>query len=130
MTTLRISPHQYFEVNGQICPVNTVGDGYAVASGTEILPGIADVRIRVMGFIAQSQSAADSSAVRFRNGAAGAYFGSLFVINGNTTPGYQPFMLPIFEGGYFETDTGISLNADVSVQNVFLTVFYIRYRPQ
>lgn len=121
---LVIDPYRVYEINGQVCPVQSVYKGVTVATNQTVIAAITGKRIRVMGVYAVA-SGAGNPTVGLLDGSGGT------VRWATTLPAYTvgPVFLPIVQSGYFETTVGVGLFANGTVANSDLTVFYVEYTP-
>lgn len=122
----RIFPAKLFEgLGGEVTPLKSVGVALAVGNDQQVIAAVAGKRIRVMGWIAQSITAAGQH--QFKNGSGGTAFTDDHYAPIDTTG--TKFEMSVISSGYFETDTGVGLFADITANNQRLTVFYVVYTP-
>lgn len=120
-----IDPVKIFQVNGVVCPVLTIGNGYTVGSNRTILAGTSGKRYRIMGGLFSSGSATAGQA--FIKSASG---GTVFLWNiVGPVVSAPAFLLPIVNSGYGETNTGEGIFTDIAGADLYLTLFYITYTP-
>lgn len=123
---LRIFPAKLYEgVGGEPTPIRSVEVTLAVGSNQSAIAGITNKKIRFMGLSGIADTATGVSNVYFKNGSGGTNLTNTIVLPINTTP--TSMIMPIVDGGYFETTTGTGLFVDVFAQNCRMTVFYIVY---
>jgi hypothetical protein len=123
-----INPPKLYEVNGDVTPIKTAVVTATVGLNRSIISAITEKRIRVMGLIGLGNSTSNVSQVVFKNGSGGLFLTNGIILDNRTISTKAP-VLPIVDGGYFETDTGVGLFADVYDVDAALTVFYINYKP-
>lgn len=121
-----IDPTKIFQVNGVASILMSAQLQGIVASDQQVVAAISGKRIRLMGWLAQSQAATPGSFL-FKNGSGGGGFMAPQFAPQNTNGLVD--RQPITNSGYFETTTGIGLYVDIVAQPVNVTVFYIIYTP-
>lgn len=124
-----ISPPQIYEVNSEVTPVKTAVVTAAVALNQSIIAAITGKRIRVMGLLGFGNATSNVSQIVFKNGTGGSLLTNGIILDNRTVSTKSP-VLPVINSGYFETDTGVGLFADVYDVAAAVTVFYIEYKPR
>lgn len=125
MTFHRVDPVRLYE-SKEVCKVQAAFVEATVAANTSVIAAVSGKRHRVMGWIAQCDTATVGT-FQLKSASAGtmlmAPLAAPPVTNGDT------HTLPITDSGYMETNTGEGLFVDVVTGAVNLTVFYITYIP-
>lgn len=124
MASYTVDPIRMFESNGGVTQIITVPVTAAIALNQVVYTGVADHRIRVMGWRAHSNTAAIAPWV-IKTG-SGVFLTGPNWAPVNTAP---TDFLPIVECGYAETELAEDLLLDVAVSQVNFTFFLIVYRP-
>lgn len=119
-------PTRYFEVNGEKCPLLCAPVTLAAANAQLVIAAVTAKRIRVMGFDAQSTTAANA-ALNFDSGSGGTLIWG--PVNLPLSTSGILIEKPVINSGYFETATGVGLYADVATTGAFVNVYYITYTP-
>lgn len=97
------------------------------AANQQVIAAITGKKIRVMGVLAQSNTAVVGG-FNFIDGSGGTeLMAGVFVPVGPGVGG--TFLLPLNDNGYFETSAGVGLYLNGATDVVKLTVFYIAYVP-
>jgi len=123
---LMIDPLRVFQVNGEVCPLLCTPVTLAAANAQTVITAVTGKRIRVMGFDAQSTTAANA-ALNFDSGSGGTLIWGPMNLPLSTDGRFLE--KPVIESGYFETVTGVGLFADVATTGAFVNVYYITYTP-
>ncbi len=123
MISTTYAPNRIFEfVKDGTVPVESIWRNLAAASVNQlVIAGTAGKRIRVVGMMCQSFTAAGNLVLL--NGSAGA---TKFDFN---PPLDAPFLMPLHVLGYFELSTGSPLHATVNTNTVNFLIEYIVYTP-
>lgn len=123
MIPLQIDPLRVFEVKGNVCQLQCASLTLT-GNNQQVVAGVAGSRIRVMGWAMQSS---DSSRrfYLFKSASGGTRLCGFFNAPPNTADAQQ---FPITISGYFETNTGEGLFADLEL-DIHVNVFYIVYTP-
>lgn len=116
---------KYENVNG-ICIVETAKLTTTVNNNWEIVPALADYRVRVMGWIIQSDGATLGT-FTLKSNSGGSAISTPITVPAST--GGLSDKLRIQDVGYMETAIGHGLFADVVTAGVLFNIFYIRYKP-
>jgi hypothetical protein len=124
MTSLTVSPPQFFEHKGAVYPLLQAGVSFAVGSNQSLLGGTTGQVIRVMGYDVQSNTGTNGL-IFLLNGSGGATRG-LHWAPANTA---APFLRPVINSGYFECDVGVGLFVTISTAAVNININYFRYTP-
>ena len=125
MTFLQLDNARLFQAKGEISPIRSAGGTFAIGANQSVIAAVPGYRSRLVGWIAQSDSAATVSDFTLKNGSGGAILHALLSVP--ALPGAHN--LPISYGGYFETDTNTALVIDVTTTALRITVFYVSYIP-
>jgi len=125
MTFFQLDNARLFQAKGEITPINSAGGTLPVANNQTVVAAVAGYNIRVVGWIAQSDSAAAVSDFTLKDGSGGAIKHALLSVP--ALPGVHN--LPISYGGYFECTTNTALVIDVTTSALRITVFYVLYLP-
>lgn len=120
-----IDPTKRYQVNGQVFAIDCAFASFAVGNNQAIVAGVTGRRHRVMGFLLQSQAAAIGT-ISLKDSNAGTV--KILSVGPSGAAG-PPFLLPVIDGGYFDTVTGSGVYVDVFTNAIHLTVFYISYVP-
>jgi len=123
---LRVSPPKYYEVNQQVCTVDSAFLAPGAGLNQQMIAAVTGRRIRVMGFDLQGDTAA-GVAVAFKNGSGGAQKTIAYSLPAIATG--TIFVKPIVDCGYFETSTGVGLFVDTYTGFSRIGVYYITYAP-
>lgn len=107
-------------------PVSTVRGGLAIGNNQQLVAAMTNIKIRVMGWIAQSNTGT-ASAFQLKSNSAGTTIMAPLTVP-PVTNGLSD-KLPIFDSGYMETSAGHGLYVDVTGADLNLTLFYITYSP-
>lgn len=120
-----IDPTKKYQINGVASPIKSTYVTTGVANNVTLVSAVTGKRIRVMGWILQSNGAG-LSGVTLKDGSGGATLCTL-----NVTPNTNGAndKLPIVDSGYFETTAGTGLFCDVATTSCLATIFYIEYAP-
>lgn len=121
-----VNPIKKYVVNGETATLTSVVlNALGVGTNQQIVAAVAGKRIRLMGYIVQSNTGV-SGQLGLRDGNAGAYIVPNIYFPINTAPVEH---LPVIDAGYTETSTGIGLFADVITAAVNALIHYIIYTP-
>lgn len=124
MSSLIIDPVRIYEIQGEVRTVLSKNLELAVGTDIELVECVSSERIRVMGWIAQSD-AATVGTFQLKSETTGFIMAPVSAPPPTAGLSYN---LPIVHSGYMETSTGDGLFADVVTGAVNLTLFYIIYR--
>lgn len=123
MSGFTVDPLRVFEVNNQVCQLNSVYVLAPIAAGTVLIAGVTGKKQRIMGWIIQSTGAIGGMTLK----SSGGTVLHVQVTPINTGPTDK---LPIVESGYFETvAAGEGITVDVITTTATITLFYITYTP-
>lgn len=121
-----ISPPQFYEVNGEACPVKVFSGTLTVGADRTVAAAVAGKRHRILGFMLQSSNTTTFSAIQLLDGATGTQlFGGYAPLSNTGTWATAE----ISHGGRGETSTGNKLRADISAADMFVNLYYITYTP-
>ncbi len=115
---------RYKNTKDGVLPVKSVNLGLSTGNDQTVIAAVTGKRIRVMGYKIQS-AASTAGAYAFKSGSGGT------VVDGGYTPviGGMPLVMIPWDAGYFETDTGVGLFADIVTHGASVQVYYIEYTP-
>lgn len=116
-------PTRIIMIKGQVSKVLCAFGILTVGGNQTLITGVSGAIYRVMGLIAQSD-AAPQGYFRLKTGTSQIM--AYITAPPSTAP---PFLLPIVETGYWETNSGDALGIDVSANTIDISVFYIAYKP-
>lgn len=125
MNFLQIDNARLFQAKGEISPIRAAGGSFAVGANQSVIAAVPGYRSRIVGWQAQSDSAAGVSDFALKNGSGGAILHAHLSVP--ALPGVHN--LPISYGGYFEADTNTAVVIDVTTNTLRITVFYVSYIP-
>lgn len=109
------------EGSGEVCPVQSMPVLLTVGVDRQIIAAVSSKKIRVMGWIFNSD-AAGVSRIAFKNGSGGSFLAVDY--SSDILP---PTKQDLVDSGYFETSTGVGLYCDLATTDAYVTVFYITY---
>lgn len=119
-----IDPTRTFQINGQVCPLQTAPYSVGVGLNQSIIALVFGKKIGIMGWKIQTNGAA-VGAIDFKNGSGGAV-----IIRGMYPPpsaGGLTCDLPVVGSIYASTGTGVALYADTFTTAQHGNIFYITY---
>lgn len=119
-------PLRIFETPKGVSQLTAATLAAGVANNQTLVAAVSGQRVRVMGWIAQSSTAA-IGLFSLKDGNAGTVLMQPLAVPVITAGANDK--LPIVESGYFETSTGVGLFTDVTTAAVNITIFYIAYTP-
>lgn len=130
---MAIDPIRRYEVKGDVSPLLCDTRTLAVANNNQLVPaivaslatGILARKIRVMGWIIQGTTGV-APAVLYKSASAGTTICNTLTFPTNAQASDK---LPIFDSGYFETNSAEGLFCDVTLAPVSIATFYITYVP-
>lgn len=126
MTSVIYDSVRMFQVNNNVCPLLSIPFNGAVGNNQLLVAAVTGKRIRVMGLIAQSDTATVGR-FQLEDGSGGAQISAALstppVTNGDV------LFMPIVECGYCETSTGTGLYCDIVTAAINMQVWYITYTP-
>lgn len=120
----QIDPTRRYQVNGEVCPLNSGFVILAVGNDQTIIPAVSGKIHAVMGWIIQTNGAANGN-FNLQDGAAGSII-HFSAMPSNAQPSDK---LPIVNVPYFQTSVGNGLYTDVAGTGLTITIFYITYTP-
>lgn len=123
MPSPTIDPTKIYEINGNACPVTPLPVVAGVGNNQVLIAGATGYRHRVMGKEIASQ--VGLTQLSFKSASNVKY-----VSNVNSIVSGVPYLLPITDSGYYETNTGDPLLVDVATNGFAGTIFYISYKPE
>lgn len=125
---ITVDPTRVFEVQGQvvtlICaaiPSSTL----TVGNNRTVIAGVSGKRIRAMGWDAQGD--AGIGAIVFKSASGGTVLTAAQYVPNGATAGLR-YEKSIVDSGYFETNTGEGLFADITAFAINLNLYYIIYK--
>lgn len=123
-----IDPLKYYQRKGrhsESTPLKAARFSLSTGNDQQIVAAVSGKRIRVMGLIAQSTTSTAGS-FTLQSASGGAAFSGGYHAPANTLP---PWLLPITDSGYWETEIGEGLFSDVATAAITGDIFYIEYTP-
>lgn len=120
-----IDPNRLFEIKGNDASrLLSVQGSPAVGNNTQIIAAVTGKRIRVMGWILQSNGSIGT--IQFKSASGGTALTPVLAIPANSS---VPWVLEVKQSGYFETNTGEGLFCDVATTQINLFVNYLVFTP-
>lgn len=115
----------YENVNG-ICTVLSTGGTLAVGNNQLVVAAVTGYRLRIMGWIMQSDGATVGK-IQFKSASGGTAITGPMGVPTSTSGVLDK--LPVTDCGYFETNISEGLYADITTAGIYITLFYIKYIP-
>lgn len=129
MKTGGVCPHKYYEVvrgvgSAETATVKAANVGLSVGNNQSVVAAVTGKRIRVLAYKVSSLNSS-VGAYAFKSGSGGA------VLDGGQSPPntIPPLIMIPWDAGYFETETGIGLFADIVSNGASIQVYYVEYTP-
>jgi hypothetical protein len=121
MAPFILDPGRVFETKGEVAPVLSVGGLFLAGANQQVVAAVTDKKIRVMGWIAQSDDPAGVATMVLKSASGGTALMAQLTLAASPAVDKQPIAFP----GYFSTNSGEGLFVDITTNGVYLTVFYI-----
>jgi hypothetical protein len=126
MSKWQVNPIKVFAIGQENCKVQCKPKAASVAANTEVIAAVSGKIIRLMGMSVQSNTSTPGTFF-FRSASGGTVLTQEITAPANTDG--QPFMWPICESGYLETNEGEGLFVTVTTAALNFNVFFIEYTP-